>query len=191
MEEKHSNLYKQYSEEIISECDKTLKAVDVNSVDKYIEMVLKAKCIFFIGVGRVLFSLEAIAKRYNHIGLNSIVVGQVTEPAITKDDVLIVGSGSGERIIPCAIAKKAKELGAKVIHIGSVINNPMDIYTDLFVRIPAQSVKGKTGEIISKQPMTSLFEQCLFLFGDITAMIIIEKKGLVLDKLWKRHANLE
>ncbi len=84
MEEKHSNLYKQYSEEIISECDKTLKAVDVNSVDKYIEMVLKAKCIFFIGVGRVLFSLEAIAKRYNHIGLNSIVVGQVTEPAITN-----------------------------------------------------------------------------------------------------------
>lgn len=34
------------------------------------------------------------------------MVGDINEPAMRRDDVLIVGSGSGESLIPIAIAKK-------------------------------------------------------------------------------------
>lgn len=183
--------YKQYCEAVLQECKKTLYAVDPNSVGQYIQMIFEAKRMFFVGVGRVQLSLEAIVKRYVHLGLDAVVVGQITEPAITEQDLLVVGSGSGEKLVPLAIAGKAKSLGAKVVHIGSVPDSPMNAVTDLFLRIPTQSVKKLADEIHSIQPMTTLFEQSLLLFGDITAMMIAEKRGLDLDRLWMNHANLE
>ena len=185
------HLYEKYCGIVSQECSRTLSAVDPDVVEQYLRMLFAAKRVFFVGVGRVLFSLEAIAKRYVHLGVDAVVVGQVTEPAITEQDVLIVGSGSGERIVPIAIARKAKSLGAKVIHIGSVPVSPMNDFSDLFVRIPAQSVRREKGEVSSTQPMTTLFEQSLLLFGDVTALMIAEKRHLNLDELWRNHANLE
>ena len=46
-------------------------------------------------------------------------------------------------------------------------------------------------EIHSRQPMTSLFEQALLLFGDTTAMMMIEYRNMDLEELWEYHANLE
>lgn len=135
--------------------------------------------------------MEAIAKRYAHLGIQTVVVGQITEPAITKNDVLIVGSGSGETLFPAGIAKKAKSFGAKVIHIGSNPNSGLKEIADVFVRIPVQSRAKAGDEIHSNQPMTSLFEQSLLLFGDATAMMIIKRQNIELPGLWQYHANLE
>ena len=104
---------------VIEECTKALKAIEPEKVLEYLEMLTVARKVVFVGVGRVLLSLEAMAKRYAHLGIDTVIVGQITEPAITKDDVLIVGSGSGETMFPAGIAGKAKAIGAKVIHIGS------------------------------------------------------------------------
>lgn len=185
------DMYRECCSTIIEECSQALHAVDPQSVSEYLKMVTSARCVFFVGVGRVLLSLEAIAKRYVHLGIPAVVVGQITEPAITADDVLVVGSGSGETFYPAGIAQKAKEAGARIIHIGSNPESPIHEITDLFVRIPVESKMKRSDEIRSFQPMTSLFEQSLLLFGDATAMMIIKKKDLVLSELWKFHANLE
>ncbi|MGC4018581.1 MAG: SIS domain-containing protein [Muricomes sp.] len=176
---------------VIEECEKALDGVDSDKVKTYLEMVTGAEKVFFVGVGRVLLSLEAIAKRYSHLGIHSVVVGQITEPAITQEDVLIVGSGSGETLYPVGIAKKAKAIGAKVIHIGSNPESSLKEVADLFVRIPVESRAKMKDEIHSGQPMTSLFEQALLLFGDTTAMMLIEDKKIEIDSLWEYHANLE
>jgi 6-phospho-3-hexuloisomerase len=46
-------------------------------------------------------------------------------------------------------------------------------------------------EVASKQIMTSLFEQSLYLLGDTIAWIIADTKGYDKEKLWMYHANLE
>ena len=176
---------------IIDECQRALEAVEPGKVQDYLEMITGAEKVFFVGVGRVLLSLEAIAKRYAHLGICTVVVGQITEPAITQKDVLIVGSGSGETLYPAGIARKAKSIGAKVIHIGSNPDSSLRDTVDLFVRIPVESRAKKEDEIHSLQPMTSLFEQALLLFGDTAAMMMIEDKKLDIDSLWEYHANLE
>ena len=61
----------------------------------------------------------------------------------------------------------------------------------MMVRIPVRTRLYLDDEIDSLQPMTSLFEQSLLIFGDLIAMEIIEKKGLDLKGLWMYHANLE
>ena len=80
---------------------------------------------FFVGVGRVMLALEAIAKRWAHLGVKTHLVGEITEPAITPNDLLIVGSGSGTTLFPAGIAQKAHQIGAKIVHIGSNPNSPL------------------------------------------------------------------
>lgn len=183
--------YGKASRMVLEECGQALAAIDQETVLKYLEMLTVAKRVFFVGVGRVLLSLEAIAKRYAHLGIDTVVVGQITEPAITKEDVLVVGSGSGETMFPAGIARKAKAIGAKVIHIGSNPNSGLKAVADLFVRIPVESRAQAPDEIHSGQPMTSLFEQSLLLFGDTTALMLMQEKQLDLKQLWEFHANLE
>ena len=185
---KTGNRYKETVETITEECRLTLSKVNPESVDEFINVLLAAEKVFFIGVGRVMLSLEAMAKRFAHLGVNTVCVGQITEPAITNADALVVGSGSGESVIPVSIAKIAKKYGAKIIYIGS---NPESTMADVFVRIPARTKLYLEDETESVQPMTSLFEQSLLLFGDTVAKLIIDKNNINIKDLWQFHANLE
>lgn len=186
-----SRTYLEQCGTVLEECRKALERVNPDSVAAYLALCTGAKRIFFVGVGRVLLSLEAAAKRYAHLGLDTVVVGQITEPAITEGDVLIVGSGSGNTLFPSGIAHKAKTLGAKVIHIGYNPHSGLEEVADLFVRIPVGGKTCTAEDVATVQPMTSLFEQSLLLFGDITALMVVEDRKIDLPSLWRHHANLE
>ncbi|MHB8062612.1 MAG: 6-phospho-3-hexuloisomerase [Ruminiclostridium sp.] len=186
-----SDKFKHNKNIVLNELDLTLKRIDPDNVEELVERILNARMVFFVGVGRVMLSLQAITKRLAHLGINAHYVGEITEPAITSEDLLIIGSGSGESLFPLNIARKAKQLGATVVHIGSNSNSSMKQYTDLMVRVPVRTKLALEDEINSEQPMTSLFEQALLLIGDIIAKIIIDKKGLEMNELWQYHANLE
>ncbi len=176
---------------ILDECGQALGRADPAAVDRLIDAIETAEKVFFIGVGRVLLSLKAFAKRLAHLGIRTVIVGEITEPAITNRDLLIVGSGSGESLVPVSIAKKAKSFGAKIVHIGSNAESSLKPITDIFVRIPVRTKLARPDEIESRQPMTSLFEQSLLLFGDAVARTIILRKKIDMKSLWQYHANLE
>ena len=180
------------SDAILGEIRAALRAVDADQVEALVKALLDANQVFVVGVGRVLLSLQAFAKRLNHLGIAAHCVGDVTEPAIAEGDLLLVGSGSGESVVPVAIAGVAHEHGARIAHIGSNPSSALAPLTTVFVRIPVQTKLGLEGEIASRQIMSSLFEQALVLFGDTVAMMLAERKGIVdVKELWRYHANLE
>lgn len=183
-------MFTRYERKIVNELSQVLDKVDPSQVEALIEAMDQAQRIFFVGVGRVLLSLEAIAKRLNHLGYDTVVVGQITEPAITENDLLIVGSGSGETGFPVFIASKAKSFNAKVAHLGTNAKSSIAQYTDIFVYIPAAN-KYDPDVNPSIQPMTSLFEQSLLLVGDTIALILVKEKQIDMSSLWQYHANLE
>lgn len=184
--------YRETVETVVNEVNNALNVVDVINVERLIYDICEAEKVFLIGVGRVMLSLEAFAKRLSHIGIRAYCVGDITEPALTEKDILIVASGSGESVIPVAIAKKAEELHAKrIVHIGSNPNGSMKEYTDYMVRIPVRTRLYLEDEIDSEQIMTSLFEQTLLLLGDVIAKLIIDENVIDLKSLWDYHANLE
>jgi len=185
------NHYHELEIAIVDEIKKILTSIDEDQVAALVAQIKEAEKVFFVGVGRVLLSLQAIAKRLAHLGIHTVVVGQITEPAITNKDLLIVGSGSGESAFPLVVAKKAKQFEAKVAHIGSNPNSAMSQYTNVFVRIPVSTKLNLDNEIPSIQPMTSLFEQCLLLLGDTIALMIIKEQDINMKALWQYHANLE
>lgn len=187
-----SENYKDVSSAVLKELNQMLYSIDPNQLEQLKNSVISAEQVFFVGVGRVMLSLQSVCKRLAHLGIKSHCVGEITEPAITKNDLLIVGSGSGGSIFPLEIAKKARRLvNCKIVHIGSNPNSEMREICDFMVRIPVRTKLYLEDEIDSVQPMTSLFEQSLLLVGDILAKMIIEEQHLDMKSLWHCHANLE
>lgn len=184
-------MYKNYAETVLAECKTALLSVNEADTERLIGMLLSARRVFFVGVGRVLLSLQAIAKRLAHIGIETHIVGEITEPAIGKGDLLVAASGSGESIFPREIAKKAKSLGAAVVMIGSNPQSTLAATADFLLRVPTGTKLHRDDEIPSAQIMTSLFEQFLLLYGDILAKVIVDRKHIDIAMLWDRHANLE
>ena len=186
-----SRQYHQIRQEVLTEIDTALTNLDVDALERLSEEIMAANHVFFVGVGRVMLSMEAMAKRFAHLGIATHCVGDITEPAITEHDLLIVGSGSGASIVPLVIARKAKSLGAKVIHIGSNPDSEMNDIAEFMVRIPVRTRLYLPDEIEPCQIMTSLFEQVLLLTGDILAKLIVDRQGIDMEALWEYHANLE
>lgn len=189
--EKFNERYNSTYMMVLNEIYDALKGVDKKALEKLIIDIQMAEDVFFIGVGRVMLALEAICKRLTHLGIKAHCVGDITEPAIKETDLLVVGSGSGESVVPVAIAKKAKGFGAKVVHIGSNANGTMSKYADYMVRVPVQTRLYLPDEVKSNQIMTSLFEQTLLLLGDVVAQVIAEERHINFAELWEYHANLE
>lgn len=186
-----SSRYEAARRVVVGELDRTLASVEPAQLERLVAALLAADKVFFVGVGRVMLSLQAIAKRLAHLGIDSHCVGEITEPAIAPGDLLIVGSGSGSTLFPVAIARKAKALGAAVVHIGSNPQSELKDVADFMVRVPVRTKLYLDDEIDSRQPMTSLFEQALLLLGDVVAMMIIADRKLDMKALWRHHANLE
>ncbi len=177
---------------VLDELKRTLDSIDSDSVERLAQAILEADQVFFVGVGRVLLSLQSVCKRLAHLGIRAHYVGEITEPAITRNDLLIVGSGSGASLFPLGIAKKARAaVDCKIVHIGSNPNSEMKDIADFMVRIPVRTKFYLEDEIDSCQIMTSLFEQSVLLLGDILAKIIVEQRQLDMKALWQYHANLE
>lgn len=183
--------YREHTQQILAECQQALAAIDPQQTRQLLDDIMQSEQVFFIGVGRVMLSLQAIAKRLSHLGVTTHIVGEITEPAITPRDLLIVGSGSGESLIPVAIAQKAHAIGARIAYLGSNADSTVAGLASVCVRIPVRTKLEKPDEIHSNQPMTSLFEQVLLLYGDTLAMMICQDRSLVLKDLWRKHANLE
>ncbi|MDD2959705.1 MAG: sugar isomerase [Lachnospiraceae bacterium] len=184
--------YEQSCTDVIAELNKTLTSIDAASLELLTKEILAADQVFFVGVGRVMLALQCVCKRLAHLGIKAHYVGEITEPAITKNDLLIVGSGSGGSLFPLGIAKKARAVvGCKIVHIGSNPNSEMKDICDFMVRIPVRTKFYLEDEIDSCQPMTSLFEQSVLLLGDVLAKMIIEERQLDMKSLWQYHANLE
>ena len=183
--------YQELVSNALNECESALRAIPEEIVKGFVEKILNAEQVFFVGVGRVFLSLQSFAKRLAHLGIDAHLVGEITEPAITDKDLLIAASGSGETLFPKEIAKKAKSFGAQVVMIGSNKESSLAKTADYLVRVPTNTKLALSDEIQSTQIMTSLFEQFLLLFGDVVASMIADMRDLDIKKLWRFHANLE
>ncbi len=196
--------FTEYTNLISNEIKDCLLKINPDESQNLVNEILNAEKVFLIAVGRVSLSLQCFGKRLSHLGINVELVGSLTEKPATKNDLLIVASGSGESILPVNIAKKASDLGTKIGLITSAESSSLKDLCDFYVtlnsptksvshgNIPNQSLSDSASKSsLSVQPMSSLFDQALHIYGDVISMIIFEQKNIDKEELWKYHANLE
>ena len=176
---------------VIEEIKTSLGMISVSEFDVFLEEFLKKRRILIVGVGRVLISMKAWVKRLCHLDLDINFVGGETERPIGKDDFLIAASSSGESIYPVEIAKIARQKGALVGYIGCSPESSAAKQADIKLILAGRTKLAKPGEFYSAQPMSTLFEQQLYLLGDIITLCIMNIRNLDEQKIKNNHANLE
>jgi 6-phospho-3-hexuloisomerase len=182
----------EYSIEIIKELEQILSRLEPQNSEKLCNLILSAKRIFVAGAGRSGFMIRAFAMRLMHMGFTAYVVGETVTPNIEADDLLIIGSGSGETASLVSMAVKAKSIGFTLALVSIFPESTIGDQAEAIIKIPAPTPKVKidTG-VKSIQPMGSLFEQSLLLVFDSIILRLMEKQGNCSDVMFNRHANLE
>ena len=96
--------------------------------------------IFVSGAGRSRLMLMAFAMRLTQMGYTAFVAGDVTTPAITADDLLIVASASGTTHSVCHCAGVAQQCGADLFSI----SRESDLLLTRFAHISGSQISQET-----------------------------------------------
>jgi 6-phospho-3-hexuloisomerase len=120
-------------------------------------------------------------------------VGDATTPGIQKNELLILGSGSGRTPTQLTIAQKAKNQGARILLFTTNPKSPLSSIADRTITLPAPSLEGESSKIGLKsiQPMGTLFEQTLLIVCDVVILRLMSLTGVSAPQMRERHANLE
>ncbi len=182
----------EYAREVVREIERAVAAIAPEEAEQLVDLVLDARRVFIAGAGRSGFAVKAFAMRLMHLGFTSFVVGETATPSATAEDVILIGSGSGETASLVAIAEKAKKIGARVALITVVPDSRIGRLADALVRIQAPTRKPeRRGRTASIQPMGTLFEQTMLVLLDSVVLRLTERMGVDADAMFARHANLE
>lgn len=180
-----------YTAVILRELEQALGSISPAEADQLADAVLQARKIMIAGAGRSGLMGKAFAMRLMHMGLDAHVVGETTTPNLETGDLFLLVTGSGETGSLISMAHKAKRIGAAIAAItlnpASTIGELADLTVQLHGASKDQGIDSQT----TIQPMGSLFEQSLFLFGDALILALMQRKGLDTHKMYGKHANLE
>lgn len=186
-----TDLYSSYLSNVLKEIETVLNKVDPNEIKKLIKTIIQADTIVVVGAGRVGMATRAFGMRLGHLKMRAYTLGDSTVPSIGQGDLLLVSSGSGETQTIYDVALIAKQNKAKVALITGNSESRMGKLADVIVQLKAPSKTKQVSNVISIQPMTTLNEQCLFIFFDLLVLLLMKELGENHDTMWSRHSNLE
>jgi 6-phospho-3-hexuloisomerase len=178
------------------------KAISDEDVEKFLYELLHGKRIYVIGAGRSGLVAKAFAMRLMHLGLPTFVVGEIITPALNRDDVMVVFSGSGKTKTVADIAETAKEIGAHICLITSNADSRIGKIADCIVIIEHHrdevdddavefEIRQMLGEHKSFAPLGTLFETASIVFADAIISRLMEITQTDENALKNRHTNIE
>lgn len=176
---------------ILREIDTVFQKIDETQVKQLANYILKANTIVVCGAGRVGMATKAFGQRLAHLGFKAYTVGDSNVPLIGEKDLLLASSGSGETQTIYDLVAKAKENRASVALVTGNPQSRMGKLANTIVQINAPSKTKSVKNFKSVQPMTTLNEQCLWLFYDALVLVLMKKTKQTHSDMWKRHSVLE
>ena len=181
-----------YLRKVLCELSEHAGYVEEENLQEFVDLIIKSERIFVCGAGRSGFIARGFANRLMHLGFTVYFVGEPTTPAIREEDLLIVSSGSGGTGSLVTMARKAKDLGAKVALVTIFPDSVIGQMADHVVVLPGETPKSSLEcRYQSFQPMGNLFEQLSWLTYDSVIMMLMEKLEINAQEMFARHANLE
>ena len=189
----------------IVECIRiSIQELDLEKVEEFIKLLLKAKRkkIFLLGMGRSGFVARAFALRLMNLHFNVYFLGETITPAAERDDALIAVSGTGSTKMVLTASSAAKDIGATVVAITSFPDSELSRLSDLVVIIKGRTKTGepKEKDYLARQiigesepltPLGSVFENNCMVFLDSVIVELMHLLGRTEADLRIRHATIE
>jgi 6-phospho-3-hexuloisomerase len=180
-------------EKVLVEITTCLNLVSGESLSQAGALIKDSPRIFVFGAGRSGLIMRALGTRLMHFGKTVYVAGEPVTPSIQAGDLLILASGSGRTCTLVTISQKARRQGAKILVFTTNPISPLAEMADQFVAFRAPSIEDVDGgrDLMSMQPMGTLFEQSLLISCDCIILWLMLQTGVSASQMRERHGNLE
>ena len=176
---------------VLKEVNSVLKSSNYQDIVKFCDSILSAQRIVLFGAGRVGFVMKSFGMRLSHLGINSYFLTDSNIPRTSPRDLLIVGSGSGNTASVSNIVLLAKQYKLNVICITSNPDSIVAKNSSALILLNCQTKESNSIERLSLQPMTTIFEQSLYLTLDAIVMLLMNRMNETHHTMLERHNNLE
>lgn len=188
--------YKEIYNLVQDELTQVLSSIDENKLNEFVELLTKGGKVMGYSAGRMGFGLKAFLMRLNHLGIPAYWFGDNYVPPMGENDIFICCSNSGTTKSVANIAEifRNKANGYIVSFVGnenSTIANLSDIVVKFKTCNGGLNSADDDTKINSKQPMTTLTEQAMFILFDVIVMMLIEKNAINIKETKKYHSNIE
>jgi 6-phospho-3-hexuloisomerase len=176
----------------LGELGAVLSRVDEGAIDHACRMLADARQIVVYGCGREALQVKGFAMRLFHLGLPVSVVGDMTTPALGRDDVFFASSGPGETTTVLTLMRVAHGVAAKNLLVTAQPNASAADLADFMLVVPAQTMADDQGaHRTSVLPMGSVFEGALFLLFEVMVLKLKDMLGVAPEAMRARHTNME
>lgn len=155
------------------------------------EFLCDAERVVCVGAGRVGLVMDAFAKRLVHLDFLAHSYGDVTLPKVGPKDLLLVGSGSGNTKTVTLFAQIAKQNGVSLALITANPNSSIGQIADLRILLNCPHKDSKEPIWKSIQPMTTLFEQSLYIWLDSFVLHLMSSLQISETDMQERHNVIE
>jgi len=180
--------------EIANQIKINSEIIDFDKVLELVNLIIRIKSehnrVFVYGAGRSGFIGRCFAQRLMHLDINSCFISDAVTPRYSRDDLLIIISGSGETVSPVAIAKNANKIGGTIALFTANPDSSIAKLSNLVIE-----VKGKSKDAaITKEtlaPYTSLFDISTLSVLDSIGSILMEVLNVSESDIDKHHASIE
>lgn len=178
--------------------------LDEEEIETLVSEILKTqdekgnniKTIFLGGWGRSGYDAQAFAMRLAHLKFDARYITETTAPAMRKDDLFIVVSGSGESFTEPIIT--ALKIGVKVIMITSFAGSIGARLADLKFIVPGrEETENGTLNFLERQmkgmpafPLGTAFELYAMIILDAVIAQLIGIKKKTEEDLESQHSNV-
>jgi len=180
--------------EIANQIKVNSEALDFDKILKLVNLIFTIKSennkVFVYGAGRSGFIGRCFAQRLMHLDINSCFISDAVTHRYTKDDLLILISGSGETASPVAIAKNANEIGGNIALFSANPNSSIGKLSDIVIEIKGKSKDAAITEE-SLAPYTSLFDISTLSVLDSIGSVLMNVLNISENDIDKRHASIE
>jgi 6-phospho-3-hexuloisomerase len=181
-------------QEIIDQLKLNSNVIDIRRILELIDLILMINknnhMVFVYGAGRSGFVGRCFAQRLMHLGINSCFISDAITHQYTKNDLVIIISGSGETTSPVAIAEKANLIGGKIALVTGNPKSTIGNLSDCIIEVKGKS-KDKAISTRTLAPYTSLFDISTLSVLDSIGGTLMDILGVTEEDIDNRHASLE
>ena len=158
----------------------------IPEITNLINSIAESGKVFIAGAGRSKMVASMFAMRLMHCSYNVHIIGDATTPSISKFDLFLIVSNSGETSQLVDFAKRAKGFGAKIILITANKESTIGSLADHVIQI------GSTPRNIENVlPLGGRFELSTLIFLESIIIEIMKDNDFIDEDLQALHANLE
>lgn len=173
--------------DILNIIEEELGSKDYNSdISNLIKSIYQTGKVFIAGAGRSKMVASMFAMRLMHCGYGVHIIGDATTPSISKFDLFLIVSNSGETSQLVDFAKRAKGFGAKIILVTSNKESTIGSLSDHVIQIGCSP-----RNIENVLPLGGRFELSTLIFLESVIIEIMKDNDLIDEDLAAVHANLE